>query len=106
MFFDAERLIQVVSSNRSHNRSHLAIWPVIFAAASGVIVAAAVQRWKHVQNRQHLRVSKKLRDIQSVLSDCHRKINEIETHLPASLIPGLIQGVSLRPNGTTALGPS
>ncbi len=66
----------------SSKRNKTAIWSGIFAAASGMAVAVIAWQWKHAQNSQHLGVTKRLRNIQSLLSDCHKKINEIETHLP------------------------
>ena len=90
----------------ARKRSQAALWTGMVAAASGVAIATAVMRWKHAQNSRHLGVSKRLRDIQSVLSDCHKKINEIETRLPASLLPGLKNGMTIRTHGSTALDPS
>lgn len=60
------------------------------AAATGIVVVAAIAHWHNRQNEDQ-RMATRLRDIQDVLSDCDSKLREIEQHLvpePAASHPG------------------
>ena len=50
------------------------------AAATGIVVVAAIARWHEHHSRQHT-LATRLRDIQEVLSDCDNKLRSIEKHL-------------------------
>ena len=50
------------------------------AAATGIVVVAAVGRW-HERKEQEQLMATRLRDIQDVLSDCDSKLRQIERHI-------------------------
>ena len=50
------------------------------AAATGIIVVAAIARW-HERQDQENSLATRLRDVQDVLRDCDSKLREIEQHL-------------------------
>ncbi len=50
------------------------------AAATGIVVVAAMARW-HEHHRNGHSLASSLRDIQDVLSDCDIKLRKIEQHL-------------------------
>ena len=50
------------------------------AAATGVVVAAAIGRW-HERKDQEQSMATRLRDIQDVLGDCDTKLRQIERHI-------------------------
>ena len=50
------------------------------AAATGIVVVAAIARWRQ-QHEQEQSLVTRLRDIQEVLSDCDIKLRQIETHM-------------------------
>lgn len=53
------------------------------AAATGIVVVAAIARW-HERQAQDQSLATKLRDIQEVLSDCDTKLEQIERHMEPS----------------------
>lgn len=65
----------------SGNRSATALWIGLAAVATGVVAATLVARWK-AKIAADASVHHQLRDVQEVLSDCYKKISEIEQHLP------------------------
>jgi hypothetical protein len=60
------------------------------AAATGIVVVAAIARW-HEHHRRGDVLATRLRDIQDVLSDCDSKLRHIEQHLtpetPGRVVP-------------------
>ena len=50
------------------------------AAITGIAAVVAIARWRRTLSESH--VATRLRDVQEVLTDCYRKISEIEDHLP------------------------
>ncbi len=50
------------------------------AAATGIVVVAAIARWQERQDQDSTLVTR-IRDIQDVLSDCDRKLRAIERHM-------------------------
>ena len=56
------------------------------AAATGIVVVAAIARW-HEHNKHGELLVTRLRDIQDVLSDCDSKLREIESHLAPAASP-------------------
>lgn len=60
------------------------VWAGIAAAATGVIAIAVIAKIRERTIAED-GVRTHLRDIQEVLSDCYRKINEIEAYLPEVL---------------------
>ena len=57
------------------------IWASIGAAAAGIVAVAVLTKLRHVRDGSDL--SSRLRDVQDVLTDINRKIQDIEEHLPA-----------------------
>ena len=62
-------------------KSSVILWTGLAAAAAGVVAVAVF-----INLREHSvsegSVSNRLRDVQDVLTDCYKKITEIEQHLP------------------------
>ena len=60
------------------------------AAATGIVVVAAIARWREHHSQQNA-LATRLRDIQEVLSDCDSKLRSIERNLapemPARVVP-------------------
>lgn len=65
-------------------KTSVILWSCVAAAAGGVAAIVAVARWKH-RTLVDSKVTSRLRDVQEVISDCYKKINEIEAHLPELL---------------------
>lgn len=57
------------------------MWASIGAAAAGVGALVTVVRLRQ-RSLAAEHVTTRLRDVQEVLSDCYRKIREIESHIP------------------------
>lgn len=57
------------------------IWVSIGAAAASIAALSALSRWRSAQ-LDHGEISTRLRGVQDVLTDCYRKIQEIEEHIP------------------------
>lgn len=62
-------------------KSSVLLWTVVAAAATGVVAAAVVVKLKE-RSLAEGNVENRLRDVQDVLTDCYKKISEIEQHLP------------------------
>jgi hypothetical protein len=63
-------------------RTHVIIWTSIAATAAGILAVVAMAKWRERALTEQ-RVTSRLRNIRDVLQDFHRKIGEIEDHLPA-----------------------
>ncbi len=68
----------------SGKKTNVILLTSVAAAATGVIALALIARWRERAAKSAL-ATERLRDAQEVLSDCYRKIREIEAHLPAVL---------------------
>jgi hypothetical protein len=64
----------------SDKRSAMLIWASVGAAAASIVAVAVLSRWRSVQHQGEL--STRLRDVQDVLTDINRKMQEIEEHIP------------------------
>ena len=74
----------------STKRVGIIISACVAAAATGVVVVAAIAKWRKTEE-QGRKYESSLRDVQDVLSDCYQKIHQIEEHLPIeSVEPGII----------------
>ncbi len=62
-------------------KSSVILWTGLAAAATGIVVVAVFVNLKE-RSRAEGSVSNRLRDVQDVLTDCYKKITEIEQHLP------------------------
>lgn len=62
-------------------KSSVILWTGLAAAATGIVVVAVFVNLKE-RSRAEGSVSNQLRDVQDVLTDCYKKITEIEQHLP------------------------
>ena len=62
-------------------KSSVILWTGLAAAAAGVVAVAV---FINLRDRSITdgSVSNRLRDVQDVLTDCYKKITEIEQHLP------------------------
>ena len=67
------------------------------AAATGIVVVAAIARW-HEHHKRSDALATRLRDIQEVLSDCDSKLRQIEKHLVPDTAP---RAVPLSPTRST-----
>lgn len=63
------------------NKSSVILWTGLAAAAAGVVAVAV---FINLRDRSVTEgsMSNRLRDVQDVLTDCYKKITEIEQHLP------------------------
>lgn len=62
-------------------KSSVILWTGVAAAAAGVVAVAVVVKLKE-RSLVEGSVENRLRDVQDVLTDCYKKITEIEQHLP------------------------
>lgn len=62
-------------------KSSVVLWTGLAAAAAGVVAVAVYISLKE-RSTADGHVSNRLRDVQDVLTDCYKKITEIEQHLP------------------------
>lgn len=65
-------------------KTNVVLWSGLAAAAAGVIAVAVMAKLKQRSYAEGA-VQNRLRDVQDVLSDCYKKISEIEAHLPVLL---------------------
>ncbi len=72
-------MISVSDNNEMSKRNNALLWTGIGAATAGIIAVVTV-----IKLREHEANKSKQddRDINAVLEDCYRKINEIEEHFP------------------------
>ena len=74
----------------STKRVGIIVSACVAAAATGVVVVAAIAKWRQSEAESIL-LKNSLRDVQDVLSDCYDKIQEIEEHLPLNTFePGIV----------------
>lgn len=82
------------------------LWVGFAAAAAGIGAVVAVVRLKE-RSLQQDRATHQLQDVQSLLTDCYTRINEIEHQLPQLdlIAPPVANGRSarVRSNGKPAL---
>ena len=62
-------------------KSSVILWTGLAAAAAGVVAVAVFINLRE-RSISDGSVSNRLRDVQDVLTDCYKKITEIEQHLP------------------------
>ncbi len=62
-------------------KSSVILWTGVAAAAAGIVAVAVVVKLKE-RSLAEGSVENRLRDVQDVLTDCYKKISEIEQHLP------------------------
>lgn len=77
----------------SGKKSGAILWTSIAAAAAGVVAVAVVMKLKS-RSITDGNVEHRLRDVQDVLTDCYKKISEIEHHLPELIASDVNKGVS------------
>jgi hypothetical protein len=65
----------------SDKRSAMLIWASIGAAAASIVAVAVLVRLRSARLNSG-ELSTRLRDVQDVLTDINRKIQEIEEHIP------------------------
>lgn len=70
---------------KSEKRTTILLWASAAAATAGAVAVVAIVKWR--KGLQETVVANRLRDVQDVLTDCYRKIREIEEHIP-DLTPG------------------
>lgn len=64
----------------SGKKSQILIWACVGAAAAGIVAVGVLSRWRN-QGISPNTITQ-LRDVQDVLTDCYRKLQDIEEHIP------------------------
>ena len=62
-------------------KSSVMLWTGLAAATAGIVAVAVIVKLKE-RSLMEGSVQNRLRDVQDVLTDCYKKISEIEQHLP------------------------
>ena len=73
----------------SGRKSQILIWACVGAAAAGIVAVGVLSRWRN-QGISPNTITQ-IRDVQDVLTDCYRKLQEIEEHIP-ELVPARRHG--------------
>ena len=69
-------------------KTSVLVWGSTAAAVAGIAAVITIARWRRTLSES--RVATRLRDVQDVLTDCYRKISEIEDHLPDLLQQSMV----------------
>lgn len=67
---------------KTGKKSNAMLWTGIGAAAAGIVAVVAILRLREQRDAE---AAQHERDINAVLEDCYRKIDEIEQHLPTAI---------------------
>lgn len=83
----------------SSKKTSVLVWGSTAAAVAGIVAVVAIARWRRTLSDS--RVATRLRDVQEVLTDCYRKISEIEDHIPDLLSANVASPTKSKPRRMT-----